>query len=162
VGEHGVGLGDGEAQLLQPPRHPHIPGAVPEVAPDLTDDGGDGEAGEVGAALGVKPVDRLDEPDHGRLHQVVEQLTAPVIAVGEVLRQRRPGGDRPLAQPRPGRVLGGERLVCGQQSTGVVPVGLLDGVECADVTSDGGRGSHGRLPSRLCCHVSLSIWSRRH
>jgi hypothetical protein len=84
--------------------HPDRPGAVAEVTFDLADDGGDGVAGEVDAAVGVELVDGLDKSDGGGLDQVVGGFAAAGVAVGEMPGQRQPRLDRAIPQRRAGRV----------------------------------------------------------
>src|SRR6478752_6090628 len=57
--------------LLDVARNVDGPPTVPEVALQLSEDRGDREGGEGGAALRVEPIDRLHEPDAGDLHEVV-------------------------------------------------------------------------------------------
>jgi len=94
VCEGGVGFGDGEAEFLQAAGDADGPGAVAEVAFDFADDGGDGVAGEVDAAVGVEFVDGFDEADGGGLDEIVGGFAAAGVSVGEVAGQGQPGLDR--------------------------------------------------------------------
>ena len=76
-----------QPQLLEPARHPDRPALVAEVALDLADDRRRGVRRELHAALGVEPVDRLDQADGGDLDEVVERLAAVAEPAGAVLHQ---------------------------------------------------------------------------
>jgi len=58
------------------------------VSQHLAVDRGDGEGQEVDAAVGVEPVDGLDQSDRGHLLEVVEVLTPVGMLAGNVLRHR--------------------------------------------------------------------------
>ena len=102
-----VGRADLHPQLLEPPRHPDRPALVAEVALDLADDRRGGVRRELDAALGVEPVDGLEQADRADLDQVLERLATVAEPAGAVLHQRQVQVDQPLA----GRVAG--RLRCG-------------------------------------------------
>ncbi|GAA3068025.1 hypothetical protein GCM10020254_09700 [Streptomyces goshikiensis] len=74
-------LGELRTQFLQTAGHVHGPGGVAEVTLDLTGDVGEGEGGELHLALGVVPVDRLDEADGSDLDDVVH-VDAPAERAG--------------------------------------------------------------------------------
>src|SRR4030095_9632735 len=93
-------------QFLQAAGDADGPGAVAEVAFDLADDGGDGVAGEVDAAVGVELVDGFDQADGGGLDQVVGGFAAAGGAVREGPGQRQPRLDRMITQGGPGGVPG--------------------------------------------------------
>jgi hypothetical protein len=58
------------------------------VALELAQDRRDGKARERRAAARVEAVDRLQQTQRGHLDQVVERLTAAVIAAGKLARER--------------------------------------------------------------------------
>jgi hypothetical protein len=66
---------------------------------DLAGDGGHGVGEEVAAAFGVEPVDRLDEAEVRRLHQVLHGLAAGAVPQGDARRDRDVHDDEPLTQP---------------------------------------------------------------
>jgi hypothetical protein len=59
------------------------------VAPDLAEHRGDSERGERGRAVDVEAVDRLQQADGGDLHEIVERLSAALVAACELARQRQ-------------------------------------------------------------------------
>ena len=81
LGELAGDLRDLALQLLDPARRTHRPAEVPEVALDLTGDGGHGVGQEVPLVAGVEPVDGLDQPDVGGLDEVVLGEAALAVAV---------------------------------------------------------------------------------
>src|SRR5215216_6835210 len=88
---------DAPPQLVQRPREPDRTGPVPQMAPDLTHDGGHRVRGELSAALEVEAVDGVDEPDRAGLEQVVVVLAA-LVAMGEGLDERQVHLDQLLAR----------------------------------------------------------------
>src|SRR3954454_4946357 len=74
-----------EAQrtLLDVAGNPNRAAVVAEVAFELAEDGGDGEAGEGVSARGVEALDRLQQSERGHLVQVVE-VGPSAISAGEV------------------------------------------------------------------------------
>ena len=66
-------------ELLQPARDGDGPDAVPEVPPELADDGREDVGDELDIAIEVEAVDRLDQPDGRDLDEIVELLTAPRV-----------------------------------------------------------------------------------
>ena len=112
-----VAVRDLHPQLLEPPRHPDRPALVAEVALDLADDRRGGVRRELDAALGLEPVDRLDQPDRADLDQVLEGLAAVAEAAGAVLDQREvevdqvvAGGGAARASERPSSRRSAEQL----------------------------------------------------
>jgi hypothetical protein len=71
---------------------------VTEVPLDLAGDGRHGVALEGVAALGVVPVDGLDQAEGGDLAQVLEALAAAAEASGEAVRHGQPGLDDLVAE----------------------------------------------------------------
>jgi hypothetical protein len=63
-------------QLLHATGHAHGPPAVAEVPLELAGDGRRRERRELQPAIGLEPLDRLEEPDERDLAQVVRGLTA--------------------------------------------------------------------------------------
>ena len=63
--------------VLESPRDVHHPGPVTEMPADLSEDRWRREARKRRPAIGIKPIDGLDETDRADLDQVVEGL-APV------------------------------------------------------------------------------------
>ena len=53
---------------------------VAEVALELSEDGGDGKARERESALGVEPLDRLEQAERGDLLEIVGFLAAAITA----------------------------------------------------------------------------------
>ena len=85
-------------QVLGPAGHVHRPGRVPEVAAQLTGDGGDGEGGERRPEVGVVALDGLEDPEHRHLDQVVQGLALVGEALGAVERQPAVVLDERVAQ----------------------------------------------------------------
>jgi hypothetical protein len=142
LGQDLAGLGDLPAHLLQPTGHAQRPAAVAEVPPDLPEDGGDREAGER-AALGVEPVDGVQQADGADLDEVVVRLTPAAEPLGEVVDQRELGLHEVLAQGDPVRVAGVHRGEPAQQLVHLRRVavrrGHLEFVDLVDVLGRGGR-----------------------
>jgi hypothetical protein len=67
------------------------------VAPDLAEDRGRGEAGELEAPLGLEAVDGLDQADRADLDQIVEGLPAVGVAAREAADQGEVLDDETLA-----------------------------------------------------------------
>ena len=86
LGELAGDLRDLALQLLDPARRADRPAEVAEVALDLTGDGGHRVGQEVPLVAGVETVHGLDQPDVGRLDQVVLGQAALAVAVRD-----RPG-----------------------------------------------------------------------
>lgn len=84
-------------RVLSPSRDMHHPRLVAEVAADLAEDGRCREARELAAALGIEPVDRLDEPDRADLDQIVERLSAVGIPPRKSFDQRHQVHDEGFA-----------------------------------------------------------------
>jgi len=76
------------------------------VPADLAQDRRDGEPGE-GTALGVEPVDGVEQPDRADLDEVVVRLPAAAEPLREVVDEGELRLDDPLAQGRPLGVVGG-------------------------------------------------------
>ena len=74
--------------FLQVARDAHGPALVAEVALELAQDRRDGEGGERDGAARVEPIDRLDQPERGNLHEVLERLPGTGVAAGELPRER--------------------------------------------------------------------------
>ena len=88
---------DAQRELLEVARDAHGPGAVAEVALDLAEDRRDRVARERDLAGQVEPVDRLDEAEARDLEEVVEGLLRPLVAAGELARERQEPLDEQLA-----------------------------------------------------------------
>ena len=89
-----------EAEVLQAAWDVQRPGLVAEVAFELAQDGGDGEARELGAVAGFEAVDRFDQADRGDLDEVVERFVAVAVAAGQAPRERQVTLDQLVTQPR--------------------------------------------------------------
>src|SRR3954454_21500358 len=74
-------------QVRRPPRHPHRPGGVAEVAFDLAQHGGHGEPGETDPETGVVAVDGFEHAQLRHLHQVIEGFAPPGEPTGAIRRQ---------------------------------------------------------------------------
>src|SRR5439155_15820888 len=98
LGQLGDDRPEAEVQLLQTTRHAHRPALVPEVPLQLADDGWRGVGGELDLAIGVEPVDRLDQADRGDLDQVVQRLAAAGEPPGQVFDQAEMSLDQLLSQ----------------------------------------------------------------
>jgi hypothetical protein len=94
------GRRQGQAQFLEPARHPHRPALVAEVPLDLADHRRCRVRRELHPAVRVEAVDGLDQPDGGDLGQVVQRLAAVAEAAREVLDERQVHPDQPVAQLR--------------------------------------------------------------
>ena len=70
------------------PRHADDRRAVAEVALDLTRDGRNGIAGEVGAAIRIEAVDRLDQADRPDLDEVLESFATVGVPTSQRAHQR--------------------------------------------------------------------------
>jgi hypothetical protein len=78
-----------QRQVTQRPGHVHTPHPVPEMALDLTGDGGRGVGDEGMPAIRVVPVDGFDQGQRGHLTQVVKILAAVLERAGQSVRQRQ-------------------------------------------------------------------------
>src|SRR3954452_23681541 len=87
-GQRFGGRVEAQRALLDVAGNPNRPAVVAEVAFELAEDGGDGEAGEGGSARCVEALDRLQQPERGYLVQVVE-IGSSAIAAGEVTGERQ-------------------------------------------------------------------------
>ena len=74
VGCAGDGAVELEVQLLHPPGHPNRPTPVAEVTLQLTEDCGHGERRELQTAVGLEPLDRLEQTHERDLAEIVERL----------------------------------------------------------------------------------------
>ena len=113
-GQLGAVLVDLQRALLQLARRADRPAAVAEVAAQLADDRGDGEARERDPARGVKAIDGLEQAEARDLQQVVEGLLGLAVALGDRPRQRQEALHERLTQPRVTAFgVGGEQLGVG-------------------------------------------------
>jgi hypothetical protein len=94
------GAVDLQRELVQVARNADRPRVVAEVAFDLAQDGRHRIARERDPALGVEPIDRLDESQAGDLEEVVEGLLSPLVAGGELARERQEALDQHVAVDR--------------------------------------------------------------
>jgi hypothetical protein len=65
----------------------HRPRAVAQVAPDLTQHGRHGVAGECDVAAEVEAIDRLQEPQAGDLEEIVNRLPGVLVAARQGARE---------------------------------------------------------------------------
>ena len=89
---------DLDRQLLEVARYAHRPALVTEVTLELAEDGGDGEGRERGLAGGIEALDRLQQAERRDLDQVVEGFAGPLVAAGELARERQEALDERLAR----------------------------------------------------------------
>ena len=86
-----------ERALLQIARHMQSPALVAERALELAEDRRRRVARELGSAAGLEAVDRLDQPEAGDLHEVVERLVGVAVAEREVAGERDEALDQLVA-----------------------------------------------------------------
>src|SRR4051794_20420110 len=86
-----------DRELLQVARDAHRPAAVAEVALELAQDGRDGEARERRLAARVEAVDRLQQAEARDLDEIVERLTAALVAARELAGERQEAPDERIA-----------------------------------------------------------------
>src|SRR5690606_41670147 len=79
LGEFVTGLGEVEAELLEPARHPDGPRGVAEEALDLADDGRHRESGKLHTARHLEAVDRLRSEEHTSELQSRENLVCRLL-----------------------------------------------------------------------------------
>lgn len=103
-------------EILQPPWHPHRPGAVPEVPLDLSGDGGDGVAQErahVVLETGHRDetLHRVEQTDAAGLLHVLGRLAPAAVAARDVAHDRQERGDQLPTQLPAGRIIRCERRI---------------------------------------------------
>jgi hypothetical protein len=111
--ERGPSLRHPHARLVQPARQAHGGGAIAQVALHLARHGRYCEGHELLAPPRVVALDRVQEPDRARLHEIVVVRAAPLVPVGERLHQRHVE----LNEPGAGTLVPAIS-VCLQQATG--------------------------------------------
>jgi hypothetical protein len=105
LGERGDGAVHAQRQLLQRARRAHRPGAVAEVALDLTGDRRHGVGGERHAACRIEAIDGVDEADGGNLQQVLERVASRREAQRDAARERQEALDELLPGDRVARAV---------------------------------------------------------
>src|SRR5205807_2035348 len=91
------------------------PALVAEVALELADDRGSGEAREFLAAPRLESLDGVQQPDRGDLDEVIQWLAAVYVAQSELARERQKAPDQLLPDGRLAvQVVGLEQLFIGQ------------------------------------------------
>jgi hypothetical protein len=73
--------------LLHLAGHTDPTALVPEMAPELTSDGGPGEAGQIASLLGIEPSDRQDQTEDAHLPQLVRIQGRVGVLGGEPTHQ---------------------------------------------------------------------------
>src|SRR5262249_37321443 len=91
--------------LHEVPGQPEGRTAVAEVSLDLARDRRYREAGELGAALRIEPVDRLDQSDRAHLNEILERLSRSRVTARDRADEREVQGNQPVAGIRIARLL---------------------------------------------------------